>query len=231
MHKLVNIYHYCVGWLTFSLLCVPYETFRIIFLIERGRKSIGLINRQSQHNVKIGVDEQRAFGGWRSCFVCCNIIWTWLVFVASRRTRLVLLTFCCYLYTAKRSIFSASKVLLRACVRMSLVLTFSSCQRARAGPVLRSRGGKAALCPKRFLLKARTGSKAVNTHGNTHQYILTHARTHTHHQAVLFRSQLHTQKEPSVWNELWFIKRVYTQARTLCSLHRFLACVCLSQRL
>lgn len=152
--------------------------FRMTFLIEHGRKSIGLINRQN--NVKIGVDEQRAFGGWRSCFVHCNIIWTWLVFVASRRTRLVLLTFCCYLYTAKRSIFSASKVLLRACVRMSLVLTFSSCQRARAGPVLRSRGGKAALCPKRFLLKARTGSKAVNTHGNTHQYILTHACTHTH---------------------------------------------------
>lgn len=48
------------------------------FWLSAGEKH-GLINRQSQNNVKMEVDKQRAFGGWRSCFVRCNIIWTWLV--------------------------------------------------------------------------------------------------------------------------------------------------------
>lgn len=68
----------------------------------------------------------------------------------------LLLTFCCCLCAAKRSIFPASKVLLGARVRMSLALTFRLLsERARAGAPRSGarRGGEwGALCPKRFSL-------------------------------------------------------------------------------
>lgn len=103
---------------------------------------------------------------------------------------------------------------------MSLVLTFSSCQRARAGPVLRSRGGKAALCPKRFLLKARTGSKAVNAHGNTHQY------AHTHQQAVFSLSAARPKRTECLkWTR---IRKAHLHTSTHTMLITQVSCLCLS---
>lgn len=192
IRTLIRLLHLC------AYCCFCYSFLHLVFFFTNNLKMILFFfflwwNKRKRkgrfQKPSFKSDKWRAFGGWHSCLFRCNIIWTWACVVASRRTRLVVLTFCCYLYAAKRSIFPASKVLLRACVRMSLVLTFSCCQRARAGPVLRSRGGEGCFVPWAFLVKARTGSKAVNAHTNTHQYIY----KHTHKHAVVFRSQLHFQ--------------------------------------
>lgn len=79
LEVVIAVYSKCRSF-AFSL-CVPslsYSCKLSHFWFSRGAKD-GLINRQSQNNVKIEADKQRAFGGWRSCFVRCNIIWTWLV--------------------------------------------------------------------------------------------------------------------------------------------------------
>lgn len=105
---------------------------------------------------------------------------------------------------------------------MSLVLTFSSCQRARTGPVLRSRGGKAALCPKRFFVKARTGSKAVNAHANQHQY----AHTYTHQRAVFSLSAaLPVRTKCLKWTR---IHKAHVHTSTHTMLITQVSCRCLS---
>lgn len=94
------------------------------------------------------------------------------------------------------------------------------------GPVLRSRGGKAALCPKRFYWR-RELAQRLSTHMETH--INTHADTHQ--QTVFSLSAARPERTKCLkWTRI-YKAHLHTQARTLCSLHRFLGCICLSQRL
>lgn len=87
---------------------------------------------RSQNKVRIKINKQRAFGGWRSRFVPSNIIWTWLVLLPPVGPASLCWHFAviCKLQIGPFSLHQ--KCFFGACVRMSLVLTFSSCQIASA---------------------------------------------------------------------------------------------------
>lgn len=106
---------------------------------------------------------------------------------------------------------------------MSLVLTFSSCQRARAGPVLRSRGGKAALCPKRFYWR-RELAQRLSTHMETH--INTYSHTHTHTSSVFSLSAARPKRTKCLkWTR---IRKAHLHTSTHAMLITQVSCLCLS---
>lgn len=64
--------------ISLSVLLLSFSRRLLHLWFDSGEKE-GLINWQSQNNVKIEIDKKKAFGCWCSCFARCNIIWTWLV--------------------------------------------------------------------------------------------------------------------------------------------------------
>lgn len=126
------------------------------------------------------------------------------------------LTFCCCLYAAKRSIFLASKVLLRARVGMSLALTFSSCQGARAGPRAPEQRGGRLLCALSVFSEGENWLKGCQ---RTWKHTSIRAHTHTCGKKQILLSALGcTAGKNRVFEMVWWKKKKRTRTHTRAAL-------------
>ena len=189
--QLMNTFIYHVAFF-FSLLCLPFPSLPFASLRHAPasyhisdwmrEKKLGLISRQSQNNGKIEVDKQRAFGGWRSCFVRCNIIWTRLVLLPP----VGLGSFCWHfavICTLQSGPFSPHQKCFYARVSGCLWCLPSAPVREREQGLCSGAEGGRLLCALSVFSEGENWLKGCQRTWK-HTSIHTHTHTHTHQQAV-----------------------------------------------
>lgn len=193
------------------------------FWLNAGEK-LGSINRQSQNNVKIEVDKQRAFGGWRSCFVHCNIIWTWLVLLPP----VGLASFCWHfavICTLQSGPFSPHQKCFYARVSGCLWCLPSAPVREREQGLCSGAEGGRLLCALSVFTEGENWLKGCQGTWK-HTSIHTHTCTHAHRRAVFSLSAARPKRTECLkWTQI-HKARLHTSTHTM--LITQVSCLCLS---
>lgn len=111
---------------------------------------------------------KRAFGGWHSCFVCCNSIWTWLVLLPP----VGLLAFCWHfavICTPKSGPFSTHQKCFYAHVSGCLwCLPSAPVKELEQGLCSGAKGGKACFVPEAFFSEGENTAQRLSVHTQIH---------------------------------------------------------------